>query len=233
VNKTSVTLYITIICICTILVSVGFMRFKVVENTDLDKEEMLIETELRQEIANLKEKYNEVLEETDAVNNRIKEYREQIEKNSDSLELVTNELKQTTKLLGKTRVKGDGVVVTLQDTEEEKILESDLSEIINELKYAGAEAISINDIRIETMTDIRQATYDMMLIDGERITSPYVVKVIGNQTYLYSTLTAKNGFIDYYTNNFGLSIGIEKQKNIEIEKSKNDTKLKYIKEGEN
>lgn len=177
-NKTKITLYITIICICMILVSVGFMRFKVVEKIDFESEEMLIETELRQEIASLKEKYSQVLEETEFVNNKIKEYQEQIEKNEDSSELISNELKQSIQLLGKTKVKGDGVIVIMQDNQQEKILESDLSEIINELKYAGAEAISINDIRIEAMTDITTTTNNMMLLNGERISSPYVVKVI-------------------------------------------------------
>ena len=177
-NKTKITLYITIICICIILVSVGFMRFKVVENTDFESEEILIETELRQEIASLKEKYSQVLEEIESVNNKTKEYQEQIEKREDSSELISNELKQSIKLLGKTRVKGDGVIVTMQDNEQEKILESDLSEIINELKYAGAEAISINNVRAETITDITTTTNNMLLLDGQRISSPYVIKVI-------------------------------------------------------
>lgn len=59
------------------------------------------------------------------------------------------------------------------------------------------------------------------------------LKLFGNQNNIYSTLTAKNGFIDYYTKNYGLSIKIEKQKNIEIKKSLTDSKLKYIKEGVN
>lgn len=66
-----------------------------------------------------------------------------------------------------------------------------MSEIVNELKYAGAEAISINGIRILAMTDITDATNDLLLINGQRISSPYEVKAIGNQTYLYSTLNAK------------------------------------------
>ena len=51
--------------------------------------------------------------------------------------------------------------------------------------------------------------------------------------YLYSTLTAKNGFIDYYIKKFDLSISIEKQKNIEIEKNNKEYKINYIREGEN
>ena len=70
------------------------------------------------------------------------------------------------------------------------------------------------------------------MLNGKRISSPYIVKAIGNQTYLYSNLTAKNRFIDYYTKNYELSINIVKQKNIEIEKSLKSSNLKYIKEGD-
>lgn len=41
------------------------------------------------------------------------------------------------------------------------------------------------------MTDITDATNDLILINGQRITSPYEVKAIGDQTYLYSTLSTK------------------------------------------
>ena len=110
-NKAKITLCITIICICTILVSVGFMRFKVVDNNDRESEEVLIETELRQEIASLKDKYNHVIEETETINAKIDEYKEQIDKNEDSSELIKSEIRQTSQLLGKTKVKGDGVVI--------------------------------------------------------------------------------------------------------------------------
>ena len=145
---------------------------------------------------------------------------------------VNQELEQTNVLLGKDKVKGEGVVVTLIDKDNSKVFATDLSEIINELKYAGAEAISINGIRILSMTDITDATNDLLLINGQRISSPYEVKAIGNQTYLYSTLNAKNGFIDYYTNQYDLDINIEKQKNITIDKTNQEINFKYIKEGE-
>lgn len=177
-KKEKLTIYVTIIVICIILVSVSLMRFKAVDETNLELEESLIETELRQEIANFKEKYNEASEELASVNDKIKEYEEQIEENKDVSELVASELRQTTQLLGKTDVKGDGIIVTLEDNKKEEILESDLSELVNELKYAGAEAISINDIRIEALTDVTSTSNNIILLNGQRISSPYVVKAI-------------------------------------------------------
>lgn len=231
-KKEKVILYFTIFFICGILTCIIFMRFKSIENVDLDSEQSLIETELRTEIANYKEKCSEAEEELQNVNNKINEYKEQIEKNETNTETITKEIKQTSELLGKTNVKGDGIIVTLSDNEKEKIVYTDLSELLNELKYAGAEAISINGIRIEALTDVSSTSSGIILLNGQRIVSPYIVRAIGNQTYLYSNLTAKNGFIDYYTKNYELSIDIIKQKNIEIEKSLKTLNLKYIKEGE-
>ena len=231
-KKEKVILYFTVFFICGILSCIIFMRFKSIENVDLDSEQSLIETELRTEIANYKEKCSEAEEELQNVNNKINEYKEQIEKNETNTETITKELKQTSDLLGKTNVKGDGIIVTLSDNEKEKIVYTDLSELLNELKYAGAEAISINGIRIEALTDVTSTSSGIIMLNGQRIVSPYIVKAIGNQTYLYSNLTAKNGFIDYYTKNYELSIDIIKQKNIEIEKSLKTTNLKYIREGE-
>ena len=231
-KKEKVILYFTVFFICGILSCIIFMRFKSIENVDLDSEQSLIETELRTEIANYKEKCSEAEEELQNVNNKINEYKEQIEKNETNTETITKEIKQTSELLGKTNVKGDGIIVTLSDNEKEKIVYTDLSELLNELKYAGAEAISINGIRIEALTDVSSTSSGIILLNGQRIVSPYIVRAIGNQTYLYSNLTAKNGFIDYYTKNYELSIDIIKQKNIEIEKSLKTLNLKYIKEGE-
>ena len=208
------------------------MRFRAMEEVDLVSEQNLIESELRTEIANYKEKYSEAEEELENINNKINEYKEQIERNETNTETITKELKQTFDLLGKTNVKGDGVIITLTDNEKEKILSIDLSELLNELKYAGAEAISINGIRIEALNDVSSTSENAIMLNGQRIVSPYIVKAIGNQTFLYSNLTAKNGYIDYYTKNYELSINIIKQKNIEIEKSFKSSDLKYIKEGE-
>lgn len=231
-NKTKITICIVIFIMCVLLVSITLMRVKAVKETDFETESAITETELRKEISTWKSKYEKTSETLETTNEKILEYEEQIEKNEDSSDLVEKELEQTNVLLGNKSVKGEGVIVTLTDKENAKILATDLSEIVNELKYAGAEAISINGIRILSITDVTDATNDLFLINGQRISSPYEVKAIGNQTYLYSTLNAKNGFIDYYTNQYDIDIKIEKQKNIIIDKTEQEIKFKYIREGE-
>ena len=68
--------------------------------------------------------------------------------------MIDKELEQTRVNIGKTDVEGEGVVIRLNDNEDNDIIASDLIELVNELRYAGAEAISINDIRIINSTEI-------------------------------------------------------------------------------
>ena len=177
-KKEKVILYLTISILCMILMSTIFMRFKSVEETDLNSEQSLIESELRTEIANYKEKYNQAEDELENINNKINQYKEQIEKNEIGTDTLTSELKQTSNLLGKTNTKGDGVVIVLADNEKEKILESDISELFNELKYAGAEVISINNIRLDVLSDVSSTSNNIIMINGQRISSPFEVKAI-------------------------------------------------------
>ena len=75
----------------------------------------------------------------------------------------------------------------------------------------------------------------VILINEERIVSPYIVKAIGDQTYLSSAISLKtSGFIDSYTI-MGKSVEMTKEKNINImayNGKKNQLQFKYAKEVE-
>ena len=72
-----------------------------------------------------------------------------------------------------------------------------------------------------------------MLIKGQRIASPYVIKAIGNQTYLSSMLNLKDsGYIDK-AKAVGLNVKLETGKNIKILKYSGEMEIKYMKEGAN
>lgn len=55
----------------------------------------------------------------------------------------------------------------------------ELREIVNQLWAAGAEAISVNDIRLSAVSAIRFAG-QVVLIDFQPVTSPYVIKAVGD-----------------------------------------------------
>ena len=229
-KKDKIIMTIIICGVCLVLFAVMFMQFKTVEETDITAIENMREAELRTAISEWKGKYEEALEQLNTNQKSIEEYKEKLEKNEEASELVNKDLEESNMILGKTDVYGEGVTVTLSNSEERDVKYRDLLELINELRYAGAEAISINDVRILSSTEITQPNGILMIVNGQRISSPYVIKAIGNQTYLSSTLSLKDsGYIDK-AKAVGLNIRLETSKNIKILKYSGDMNIKYMKE---
>ena len=135
-------------------------------------------------------------------------------------------------ILGKTDVKGPGVIITLEDGDRE-VVASDLVDLVNELKYAGAEAISINGSRIINTSEIAEINNSYIIVNGaKRIASPYEVKAIGDQTYLTSILNLKDsGFIDKYRSN-GIIVNSEQKREVQIPKYDGEMKFNYAYEKE-
>ena len=103
--------------------------------------------------------------------------------------------------------------------------------VINELRYAGAEAISINDIRVLANTDIVDLfDYSVIGINLQRIESPYVVKAIGDKDYISSMLNLKgSGFIDR-SNTLGRNVSLEIENRVDIPKSNSEFEIEYMQE---
>ncbi len=224
------TMTITIAIACFVLVFVMFMQFKIVNQTDITEIENMRETELRTELANWKAKYEETeakYEETEA---KIEEYKQTKQSNEETEKLVDSELEQVNMNLGKTEVEGQGIEVILRETGNEeisKINSDDLLVIVNALKQAGAEAISINDERIINMSDIVTINDTFIKVNGQRILAPYVVKAIGNQTYLESALLGNGGYVDELKK-IGHDVSINKVNKEKISQYQDDIKIKYM-----
>lgn len=194
--KEKIILSISIGCAALILTMIMFTQFKTVENTDIMAIETMRETELRSELAVWKEKYEEVEIKLKDTNSKIQEYKTQMSSDENAAELLRQELQETEKILGYTDVKGQGIVITLEDNDFKNIERFDLISLVNELKLAGAEAISINDERIVNNSDIALINYRIIMVNGRRISGPYVVKAIGDKKYLESAITIKGGYLD-------------------------------------
>ena len=232
-KKGQIIVTITIGIACLALSLVMFMQFKLVNETDITSIENMREEELRTELAAWKERYEEANAQYKEKSNTLQEYKEKEESDTETSNLVNEELERVNLLLGKTDVQGEGITITLRDTttDEGKILNitSDaLNLIINELKYAGAEAICVNEERIINMSDIVEINdRSLILVNGQRVISPYIIKAIGDQTYLESTLVGKGGSIDELRKQ-GYDIAVEKSDNITIQKYNQEINTKYI-----
>lgn len=226
-KKEEKIMIITISIMALLLVCVMFMQFKVVNETDIAQLETMREDELEEALAGWKEKYEETYKKLTDTNKKINEYEEKLQSNAETAELIEKELAEAKKNVGLTDVTGDGIIVTLTDTEEKTYDAEDLLELINELRDAGAEAISINDKRIINLSEIVDISTKYIKVKSENISSPYIVKAIGDKTHLRSALTIKNGYYDLKEKE-EYDIKIEEKTNIKINKYSKGINLKYI-----
>lgn len=229
-KKGKITMIITIAIACFALALVMTMQFKIVNETDITSIENMREAELRSELANWKSKYEETNAQYEETIKKINEYKQTSQSNEETEALVDSELEQVNMLLGKTDVEGEGIEVTLREKEDDEIARinaDDLLLIVNALKQAGAEAISINDERIVNMSDIVDINGTFIKVNGKRILAPYIIKAIGNQSYLESALIGNGGHVDDMRK-LGQDVSITKSNKITILKYNDEINTKYI-----
>lgn len=104
--------------------------------------------------------------------------------------------------------------------------------LVNKLKDAGAEAISINGQRIIAKTEISLAG-DNVNINTVPTAPPYTIKAIGNPDTLEGALTIRYGIVENMRNNYGLQVSIAKQEEIEIQRYNGVLRFLYAKPVEN
>ena len=229
-KKGKITMIITIAIACFALALVMTMQFKIVNETDITSIENMREAELRSELANWKSKYEETNAQYEETIKKINEYKQTSQSNEETEALVDSELEQVNMLLGKTDVEGEGIELTLREKEDDEIARinaDDLLLIVNALKQAGAEAISINDERIVNMSDIVDINGTFIKVNGKRILAPYIIKAIGNQSYLESALIGNGGHVDDMRK-LGQDVSITKSNKITILKYNDEINTKYI-----
>ena len=194
--KGKYTMIISIGLATLILTTVMFTQFKTVEQTDITAIETMRETELTTELSNWKTKYEEMEIKLTETESKIAEYQSQVSNSAESETILEKELNETDMYLGYKKLQGEGIEVVLKDNSNTAIDRWDLLSIVNELKLAGAEAISINGERIVSNTEIATVGTQFILINGNRIPAPFTVKAIGDKKYLESAITIKGGYID-------------------------------------
>lgn len=219
---------ITIFFMTVLLTSIIFMQFRTAWQASLTDIENMTEEELEIEATSWKTKYEDANQKLTELKETYKEYEGLLKNNTKTEDVLNKELESIELLAGKTDVTGEGLIITLEDNDDQQVTASTLLNLVNELKYAGAEAISINENRIINISDIVDVNY-VIQIEGKKLSSPYTVKCIGNQDYLESTLNTKNGYMQTYIDS-GITIKMERSNNVKIGKHDGNISSKYITE---
>lgn len=200
--KGKVIMIVTIGIICILLTSVMFLQFKSVQVIEASGVGQKRETELRTEYSALKDKSDEMKQQLEEIQNTTKEYIDQSSDVQATMDLLKSDVDKARCDLGYTDVKGPGIILTIADgknaanDKEQVVTYNDLIMAINELKYAGAEAISLNDERVVNNSFVANIS-EYMVMNDNRISGPYTIKVIGDSKNLESVINIKGGIKDY------------------------------------
>jgi uncharacterized protein YlxW (UPF0749 family) len=162
--------------------------------------------ELQNEIENIQNENKLLKESTEEMQIKLKVYKDSLNITGSIYGNMEAELQDTNHIAGMEKVEGSGVIITLNDSIEEVtsdlmldwilVHDTDILEIVNELRAAGAEAISINDERVIATTSVRCGG-PTILIDDKRHAIPFVIKAIGDPNKLYAIATAPDSYIDW------------------------------------
>ena len=197
----------------------------------------LVENELRDSVLRWKQKYENAYEKLEEKEKTLNSLREQVSNSDENHSGMNSKLARYNSLLGNTEVVGKGIVITVTDGDGSNlntiwasdyiVHDGDLYEIVNSLKNAGAEAISINGQRIVSKSSITCAG-NVVLINGEKVGVPYEIKAIGLPSMLYGAVTMPNGYIDWMIND-GVKVDVKQieKETIVIPKYEGIYKLEY------
>ncbi len=154
--------------------------------------------------------YNDLVNERDGLASQLATAQSELEEyrkaaaDGEGSEALKQEVEYLSLVAGLTDVEGPGVMVILRDSTAENttgdeadylIHDSDLLSVVNELRDAGAQALSLNGERILATSEIRCAG-SVVLINGQRVTAPFILYAIGDPTTLYNALTMRGGVVD-------------------------------------
>ena len=227
--------------VCFVLTIAICIQLKTVDSTNSTVTKTLTGNELRDQVLKWKEKYDKAVVDLKKSDEKLEEVRQQSTKNDETAINKEEQIKKDNTLIGLTDVTGNGIIITLKDNNTVKrsnispledielylVHAGDLVEVVNALKNAGAEAISINGQRITNFTSIYCAG-NVVVVNGEKISSPIEIKAIGSPELLYGSLTIPGGYLELMEET-GVMVDVKKTENITIKKYDGIINTQYMK----
>ncbi|OFI07555.1 hypothetical protein CLOACE_01590 [Clostridium acetireducens DSM 10703] len=181
---------------------------------------------------------SDLIEEYKKNESKIKKYKNSNKNYEEIMQEINSEVSINNLILGVTDVTGPGIKIVLEDASVEfvndpfeyksrLIHDRDIIQVINDLKNAGAEALSINDQRIINSTEV-YCNGPFLRVNGVKIVAPFYIYAIGNaetmKNYMLSNENYLKGMIIRKIN-----VSITEENNIVIPAYNGKMLHKYLK----
>jgi len=226
---------IVIVILCFILGLMLASQFKSVDNSGGGIISLQRAQELTSELNAAREERNALYEEIEILRQKITEYEESAAKTGQFADVLKKELERVRIIAGITELEGPGISVILNDSKMPNqvgedpnlflIHADDILKATNELFSAGAEAVSINDQRVISTTEIR-CVGPAVSINNIKFAPPYTINAIGDPETLESSLKMRGGIIDTLSA-WGIELTVKKHDEITIPGYKGSIKFEH------
>jgi len=145
-------------------------------------------------IANLAERNNGLREEIFDLRLRTEAARENVTNGKGSLAEAEHQLSQLEVFAARTAVKGQGISVRVDGAFDEKAL----SDLVNELRNAGAEAVAVNTVRVGPRSWFGITSDRSLTVDAIPIKGPWTVSAVGSPEVMYVAMTRTGGIVGQF-----------------------------------
>ncbi len=143
----------------------------------------------------------------------------------DIVDILQNDLKINMVSSGRTALEGPGIKIKMYDNmsteiegfdiNDDVIHDVDILNILNDLKIAGAEAISINNQRVIATSEIICGG-PIIRINGKSFGTPFIIKAIGDTKLLMASVNAPGTYGDLLKSVYQIGFEPEAQENVKI-----------------
>jgi uncharacterized protein YlxW (UPF0749 family) len=221
--------------LCILIVSLIITGFRKAEAEKINLEKKR-EEEIKLEKISLKQNIDELKL---SIINKKEQFSslEDSKENKSLRNTMEKQLQVVKELSGYSDLVGPGIYISITDNQSNHIVgetvmsdivhDSDILSIINDLKVAGAEAISINGERVLSTTGINCGG-PVILVNQESLTAPFVIKAIGDPKLLYAAVTAKGTTAYILKNVYELSLFVRTSEYILVPRYAHKLREEYI-----
>lgn len=190
--------------------------------------------ELERESAEL----NQLIEQVRRMTDQISEYENSKAQSGDIEEAIRSQIDDIKTFSGLQDLRGQGVIVIINDGERELndfedpnnvlVHNMDVQNLVDDLRYAGAEAISVNGQRYIFGKTKIQCTGPTIRINNEVFAQPFIIKAIGDKHHLESAINAPGSF-GHVLRQYGVFLEVYTSVNLEIPSYTGSTRPVYMK----
>lgn len=233
---------LAILLVCALLGIILSIQFKTTQNVTGGDNPITKSKTLLAELNKLEAQRAEARKDLAEVEGKIKQLEKDEADKDYHLRALYNELEKYSMFLGYKEMQGPGIQVEINEPDEEAIFDDGtnimaynydyLLQLISALNAANAEAISVNDIRY-TSYSILEVENNSLIFDNHVISTPIIVRAIGDPKELEANLTFRNGILDAIKRNLALKTNVSRKDNIVIPSINKNIELKYVRPVDN